>query len=138
MTKKVKERQLWITNISNSNVCLRDLALTIPTRRSMNLLDSKHFHYTDEQIEKSIASGSLFKKSRLIKIRVAEPEVPIPPGKYVSKMPMFMRYQIKAGVDMEEPEFEELQMSDEKFADELTEDDILLESPPEFLSDENL
>ena len=51
---------------------------------------------------------------------------------------MFMRYQIKAGVDMEEPEFEELQMSDEKFADELTEDDILLESPPEFLSDENL
>ena len=117
---------------------MRDLALTIPTRRSMNLLDSKHFHYTDEQIEKAIASGSLFKKSRLIKIRIAEPEQPIPPGKYVSKMPMFMRYQIKAGVDMEEPEFEELQMSDEKFADELTEDDILLESPPEFLSDENL
>ena len=104
---RIKEKQFWVTNISDRNVCLRDLALTIQNRRTFNLLDSKHFSYTEGQLKKSAESGSLYKKSKLIKVRVAEPEKPIPPGKYTSDMPMFMR-NIRAGVDMTEPEFEEL------------------------------
>jgi hypothetical protein len=88
----------------------------------MNLLDDKHFSYTLEQLELSKTSGSLFKKGRLIKIRQVEPDPPLPAGKYLSKTPMFMRYQVRGLADVEEPYFEELQVSEETFADEMTDD----------------
>jgi hypothetical protein len=116
---RVKEKQFWITNISEKNVCLADLALTIPTKRHMNLLDSKHFNYTEELLMKSKESGSLFKKQRLIKIREVAPDEPIKAGKYVSKEPLFMK-NIRAGIEIVEPYFEELQVSEEKFVDDLT------------------
>ncbi len=119
---RVKEKQFWITNISEKNVCLADLALTIPAKRHMNLLDSKHFYYTEELLAKSKETGSLFKKRHLIKIREVAPDEPIKAGKYISKEPLFMK-NIRAGIEIVEPYFEELQVSEEKFVDDLTQGD---------------
>lgn len=110
-------KEFWITNVSDLNVSLRDLALSVPARRSMNLLDSKHFNYTLEQLEKSAESGSLFKKGKLIKVRKVAPDEEVKPGIHTTKTPLFMRLKYKA-IIIEEPEYEELQISDEQFADE--------------------
>lgn len=66
----VKEAPIfWVTNISNRNVTLADLALNIKAMTSVNLLDKKHYNYTLEQLTKSKESGSLFHKKDMILIR---------------------------------------------------------------------
>lgn len=50
------------------NVCLRDLNLTVKARSSINLMDSRHYRYTLEQLQKSAESGSLYRKSDKIKV----------------------------------------------------------------------
>lgn len=65
----------WVTNRSNRNVTLSDLALNIKAFTTINLLDEKHYHYTIDQLEHSRLSGSLFKKKGLVAVRnVAPPE----------------------------------------------------------------
>jgi hypothetical protein len=64
-----KEKEYWVTNLSNRNVTLADLALNIPAWRSVNLLDQRHYKYTFEQLEKSRISGSIFAKSDRIRKR---------------------------------------------------------------------
>jgi hypothetical protein len=73
---KKTEAQLWITNISRQkDIQLGDLRLTVRRGKSYNLLDKKHFHYTEEQIRASIASGSIFKKRDVIRVREVAPVV---------------------------------------------------------------
>jgi hypothetical protein len=132
--KQKKNREFWVSNVSEKNVCLADLALTVPARRHINLLDSKHFSYTLEQLEKSRDSGSLFKKSRLVKVREVAPEPLVKPGKYKSKTPMFMKYNLRAAPEIEEPYFEELDVDEVSFANELTDDSI--GNPFDTLADE--
>lgn len=125
--RKTKENEFWVSNISDRNVCLSDLALTIPSRKNVNLLDSKHYSYQKEQLELSAASGSLYAKSKLLKVRQVAPEQLILPGPILSKMPRFIAQNTaRTGIIVEEQVFEELNISgnsaDEKFADEMTED----------------
>lgn len=131
-TIRVLEDQFWITNISNKNVSLRDLALTVPgvkngNPRHMNLLDSRHFHYTAEQLEESATSGSLFAKSNLIKIRKVVPMVKVKPGLYVLNEPR--NTPLRSQVVIVEKKLEDLVnddealMSDQKFAMEFIEED---------------
>ena len=68
-------KTFWITNISNRNVTLADLNISVPRRSSINLLDARHYHFTEEQLEKSAKSGSIFKKSDKIKKRVVPPPI---------------------------------------------------------------
>lgn len=68
-------KQFWITNISNRNISLSDLNLTINAFTSVNLLDNKHYYYSIEQLEKSANSGSLFKKRNRLTVRKVAPEV---------------------------------------------------------------
>lgn len=73
---KKKDAELWITNISrNHDVSLSDLRLTVRRGQSINLFNKRHFHYTEEQIRKSIESGSIYKKSNFIKIREIPPVI---------------------------------------------------------------
>ncbi len=108
----------WVTNITNKNVCLRDLALTIPAWTSMNLLDKKHFYYTIEQLEKSSEDGSLYKKSNKIKIRREAPQYVIEPGVQLYKG--FIPRKPRSSVKMEEIKYEDLDMSDEEFANQFS------------------
>lgn len=125
MKDRITEHQFWISNISKSNVCVADLALTIPARRSVNLLDKRHYSYTIEQLEISAKSGSLFKKSNKLKVRRVEPDPPlVKPGTYVSKAPLFLsKLPLRSTLVIEEPNYEELQVSEQSFAEEMTKDD---------------
>lgn len=62
MKRKNKEHEFWVTNISDTNITLGDLGMSFPARKSINLLDDKHFTFTLEQLEESAKSGSLFDK----------------------------------------------------------------------------
>lgn len=68
-----EQTSFWITNISKYNVSIYDLNLTIKAFSSVNLLDNKHYSYTLEQLEKSLLSGSLFKKRDKLTKRKSAP-----------------------------------------------------------------
>lgn len=116
----------WVTNVTKKNVCLSDLALTIPAGRSMNLLDQKHFYYTLEQLHLSVDSGSIYSKRDKIKISDNPPVIPIKPGIYLSKEPRYA--PPRSSIKIEEKIYEELVpdtdqlVSEEKFALEYVEE----------------
>lgn len=124
---KVKENQFWVTNISDRNVSLRDLGITISSRKHVNLLDSRHYNFTLEQLELSALSGSLNAKKDKLLVRKTEPEKPIEPGIQISKMPRFIaQNMIRTKIAIEEIKYEELSVSsssEEAFADEMTTDE---------------
>lgn len=138
MLKKPRNKEFWITNsLTNKDVSLADLALTIRARESRNLLDSKHYHYTAEQLKKSMESGSLYNKRAYIKIRQYAPKPIIKPGLYISKegrpaMPLRSRIQIenktyedfKVLDELDHINEQELRMSEEKFAAEYSDEAV--------------
>lgn len=114
-------KEYWIVNVSDRNVSLSDLNLTVPAFCSMNLLDKKHHKYTIEQLEKSKQQGSIFKKRDKIKIRENAPQASknSPPVSFNSVLPSRQR----SVMVIEEKTFEELeimenQKQEEKFAEE--------------------
>lgn len=58
--------EFWIRNISNRNVCIGDLRLSIPPFVAINLFDTKRYRISKEDIQKSFISGSLSKKKDYI------------------------------------------------------------------------
>jgi hypothetical protein len=123
--RKTKENEFWVSNLSDRNVSLRDLGLTIRSRSNVNLLDSRHYSLKKEQLELSAASGSLFAKSKILKVRQVAPEILIKSGVSLSSMPRFIAQNTcRTGIIVEEQKFEELSIleSDEKMADEMTDD----------------
>jgi hypothetical protein len=70
-----QDQTFWITNISDRNVSLADLNLTIKAFTSVNLLDNKHYSYTLQQLEMSALKGSLYKKSNRLKRRNVPPPI---------------------------------------------------------------
>lgn len=117
----------WIINISKLNVSLSDLGLTVPAGRSFNLLDAKHFSYTEEQLENSTASGSLFKKSDKIKRRPPPPK--IKPATLLEEAKDFRPGRRRTVIQVEEFNYDELpslnddqNVSDQKFAEEFAHD----------------
>jgi hypothetical protein len=114
--KKNENQSLWITNISKLNVTLADLGITIKARSSVNLLDKKHYKYTLDQIRKSIESGSIFKKRDKIYERK------VPPVSIKSNTPIvkdvFIPSRAKSVFVINEEKYNELDISDEQFAEE--------------------
>ena len=115
-----KPDHFWITNISNRDVSLGDLYLTVKSYKSVNLLDSKHYHYTWEQIYNSFISGSIFKKKDKITARKNPP--------HVSKKRMLLDSNSclprreKSIFEIKQEKFEELDLTDEQFAEESIKD----------------
>ena len=115
-----QEHAFWVTNICNKNVSLADLRLSVKAHTTVNLLDSRHYSYSLEQLQASAASGSIHAKQSMIKVRMVAPQV-------------FKRINIELSnqsrpspnlyspVTIENVEYEELNVSDEAFADELAE-----------------
>lgn len=104
----------WVTNISARNVSLADLNLTIKAYTSVNLLDSKHYDYTLEQLKKSVESGSIYSKRHSIKERVVAPEflkVNVP---FIHET--FIPTRERSLYSIKEENYEELNVSDEQFA----------------------
>lgn len=120
---KIKEEEFWATNVSQLNVSLRDLGITIPSKKSVNLLNSKHYSFNKEQLELSATSGSLFTKKDKILVRQTAPEMPISPGIQVSKMPRFIAKNLaRTKIVVEDVVYPELSVSEEEFANDMTDD----------------
>jgi hypothetical protein len=120
---KIKEEEFWATNVSQLNVSLRDLGITIPSKKSVNLLNSKHYSFNKEQLELSATLGSLFAKRDKILVRQTAPEASISTGIQVSKVPRFIAQNMaRTKIIVEEVKYAELQISEEEFANDMTED----------------
>jgi hypothetical protein len=109
-------KTFWLTNISNRNVSLSDLNLTVNAYSTVNLLDSKHYQYTEDQLIKSAQSGSIFKKRdkmvvRKVAVDVLHANVPF-------NREMFIPCRAKSVLVIKEENYEELNVSDEQFAKE--------------------
>lgn len=106
----------WVTNISNRNVSLADLDLTIPAFTSVNLLNKRHYQYNAEQLEKSEASGSIFAKRDKIKKRQT------PPAVIKVSTPILQETHIpsreRSTLNVKEEHYEELQVTDEEYLKE--------------------
>lgn len=117
MTIKPAEKQqqtFWLTNISDRNVSLTDLNLTVKAFSSVNLLDKKHYQYTKEQLDKSASNGSLFKKHDKLVIRKIAPEI------IQTNIPLLRETYIptreRSVLSINEEKYDELNISDEEFA----------------------
>jgi len=114
---KTIEKTFFVTNISDRNVSLCDLNLTIPARTTVNLLSRGHYHLTEEQLELSKSSGSLFKKRSLVKVRKIPPQQEII-SKYTLGDEVHSPSRTKSIVESVQPQYEELNISDDMFAQE--------------------
>lgn len=120
------KHEFWVVNVSDRNVCLGDLAITIPAHTSMNLLGKKPQH-TLAQLETSAANGSIFTKRDKIKVRNVPPQQVVVPGIQVIRNPRLGRN--RSLVEIVEKRYAELDFSDEQFVGELSDIDIPI--PPE-------
>jgi leucyl-tRNA synthetase len=111
----------WITNVSNMNVSLSDLGITVPAGRSWNLLDSKHFKFTLEQLEKSNTSGSIFKKRDKIRHGTQHHQV-VKNKKELSTQPIQIRKRSAVKIDNSKFDEGDWMFSDEQFAEEMSKD----------------
>ena len=115
---KIEQPAFWLTNISNRNVSLADLNLTIKAYSSVNLLDNKHYQYTLNQLQKSVESGSVFKKKDKLVVRKIAPEV------IKANMPLLHEVYIpsreRSVFAIKEIDYEELRVEneDQKISDE--------------------
>lgn len=112
-----KTKSFWVTNVSKRDVSLADLNVTIRSFTSVNLLDGKRYQLSEQQIEASLKNGSLFKKRDKIKLRVSAP----PSNKAVSILTQetALPSRARSGIPLIVPNYEELDISDDKFAEEL-------------------
>lgn len=130
MLKKNK-KEIWVTNINTKkDLRIEDLQLIVRAGKSINLL-SKNCRFTDKQIRDSIESGSIFKKSKWLRVReglskfkLTDNEKIIPVTERTTSP---VRYSlIRTSVKIEKQTYEDLDgidndSIDEQFADELSE-----------------
>lgn len=110
----------WVSNISNRNVTLTDLALNIKAYSTVNLLDEKHYSLNIDQLNRSKNSGSIFKKRDKIRVRVVPPPAIekekiafLPDGTIPSRERSILNLKME--------EYEELKVDDKKTQRELEE-----------------
>jgi hypothetical protein len=114
---KASANSFWVINVTNTNVTLSDLNITIEARHTLNLLDA-HYPYTLEQLQKSEKSGSLYIKRNKILKRICAPE--IKKEIIICDIGSIIPNREKSMYSIKEQNYEELNayniMSDEKFA----------------------
>jgi hypothetical protein len=119
----------WIQNMSDRLISLGDLGVLLQPYQAVNLLDPKHYSFTEEQIEASQTSGSLFKRSDKVKQRkIPPPKVYKGPGKIGLDDTNQYPSKIRSLLQHKEFNYDELQISDDEYAKEnadlADEDDI--------------
>ncbi len=131
----MQKKDYWVTNISKMNVSLADLNLTIRAMSSVNLLDKKHYSYTYEQLELSRIQGSMAKKKDKIVPRDFPPEIKRKTDVVFIKDATIPPRE-KSIFDVKQIHYEELNLTDEQFADEnaetaeLDRQPLIVKDPP--------
>lgn len=123
MKKKKTKESFWIRNYSKANVSLRDLGITIPAERSLDLL-GHNYNLTLQQIEESLQRGSLAAKGKVIR-KVAGPAEKIP-SRLIDWQGGFSIRPLTPIKDFQHPEYEELMVNgdeDKKLEELLKQED---------------
>lgn len=134
--KRNDKKEFWLINKSVSrDVSLGDLRITVKRGAHINLL-SKNYSFTEQQLEDSRKSGSIFKKRHLLAVREVQPRKIITPQvKEVVKprvLTPLRNPQISTAVPyIKELDFDNdmLGMSDEQFAAEQADADSMDRKP---------
>lgn len=116
MSKSLDRPAFFVINVSDRNVCLSDLALTVPAGRCYDLLND-NFSFTIEQLKASLKDGSLYRKRDKIKIGKGRPQTVEVGQREVSEYPIITRN--RSAVKVDEPVFEDLVISDDDYANEM-------------------
>jgi hypothetical protein len=119
VSKAYSRNYFWVTNISDQNVSLTDLGLSIPARKTVNLLDKRHYSLNIDELEASEEKGSLFAKRKKVVVRVVAPTIErrqMLEIDYNASVPSRRR----SVVQIEEVHHEELELSDEAFAEQMS------------------
>jgi len=114
----------WISNISNIDVHLNDLGLIIKSRQHMNLLDARYHSYTVEELIASAKNGSLFRKKDKVVIRKLPPvkeEKILEKDSTAWNPGIITPRPLRSAVKLEETYYEELDLTDDKYAEEASE-----------------
>jgi hypothetical protein len=122
-------RPFWITNVSKHLISIGDLGILLQPHQSVNLLDRKHYSFTEEQIQASITSGSLHKRSDKIFVRKLPPQTIYKgPSKINLEEEGSYPSKIRSLLEHKEFNYEEYQISDDEYAkenaDSAEEDDV--------------
>ena len=113
----------WISNIAKNDIILGDLGIRVPAGAHMNLLDTKYYSYTPEELIKSAKSGSLHQYIKRNKMCIRR----IPPTKETKLLQedprawdpsIVISRPLRSAIEVEEPYYEELEISDETYASE--------------------
>jgi len=115
----------WITNISNRDVALSDLNISIKSMTSVNLLNEGHYsHLTLEMLQKSAESGSLFKKRDKLVHRKVPPYVSPKNNMHsIQRDPAaVMPTRQHSILEIKEEKYDELNIIDDEAIDKMTND----------------
>lgn len=114
------KQEFWVTNVSNMNVSLSDLNLTIKSLTSINLMDHKHYSYTLKQLIDSSTNGSLYKKRGKLFVRQSSPNNEIFNNHRMIQIDQtsYLPSRQRSILELKDEKYEELQISDEVIASE--------------------
>lgn len=115
---KMLEKTFWVTNFSNRNVTLSDLYISIGAGTSVNLLDRKHYSFTEEQLFCSKKSGSLFKKQHLLAVRKVPPQM-IPQYQILTDPNAVLPARTSSIYEIKQENYEELLLGEENLLQNL-------------------
>lgn len=108
----------WITNITNTDIHLSDLNVTIRAKASVDLLH-KQYKLTLEQINKSQSNGSISKRAGKLFKRNLPPEKV--KEQIIEKSQVPLLRPRRSVLEITEKKYSELEMSDEEYANQITE-----------------
>jgi hypothetical protein len=111
------KKTFWVVNISDRNVTLSDLLVTIPAGASINLLSKGYPHLSEPILQKSLESGSLFAKRDKIVKRIIPPSGKVE-RKFMVDEDSFLPNQPRSLLEIKEEKYDELDVSDEEFAEQ--------------------
>lgn len=119
-TLERRKYHCWVKNLTKMKIVLSDLRYTLQPYRVHDLLDYKHSDLTVEEVEKSLANGSLAKRiaQKKVVIKLTKPEPIVNKQLEVSKLSYPSR--VVSGVTVENKVYKELEieLNDDEFAKE--------------------
>ena len=128
--KSEVNKEFWITNISKRDITLHVLGVVVRSRTSINLLDSRHYNITVEQVMTSAEKGSLFNKKKEVIIRKSPPTLDTLTFKIAIDHNSIIPDRTRSIYEIKQEHYDELIVSDEQFADEFAETVEMDKQPP--------
>ena len=119
----MKKVEFWIQNRSKMNVSVRDLNITIPAGKSLDLMAHK-FNFTLDQLEASLLRGSLFSKGKILVKIFGKPQDPIEPRRGNFAGNFNRKPNVLPVDDTVFPVFSELSISDESSLKNILDKDV--------------